>query len=130
MGVRTFQEIADLHLIYGLHIATAGRPGISTSKVFRSSNFLIGKRASTLIVACEKQERLSLVVQVRGGYCSSKHNLENDIRYHRSTRRTAEIERISPMTVLSSASTALVHVPLAECPARVVLCDFFCSSMY
>jgi hypothetical protein len=37
----------------GMHKATAGRPGASTSRVFRNGIFHTGKHLSTLIVAYE-----------------------------------------------------------------------------
>jgi hypothetical protein len=44
----------------GMHMATAGRPGAFTSRVFPNGIFHIGKHLSTLIFAYERQEHLSL----------------------------------------------------------------------
>jgi hypothetical protein len=48
----------------GIQIATVRRPGISTSKVFQNSNFEIGEHLSAMIIALDRQEHFSLLLQI------------------------------------------------------------------
>jgi hypothetical protein len=73
MDVCTFKKWQTCISFMSMHMATAGRPGTSISKVFSDNNFHIGKHLSTLIVAYDRQEHFNLLLQTEGDHYPSKH---------------------------------------------------------
>jgi hypothetical protein len=92
--------MADMHLIYGREYSNTREARRLCQQSFPNGIFHRGKHLSTLIVAYERQEHFSLLLQTRGDHYPSKHlteHIEQDPAF--STMKIAAVENVSHMTV-------------------------------
>jgi hypothetical protein len=110
-------------------------------EVFPNGIFHISKHLSTLIVAYERQEHFSLLLQTGGRPLSIQTpNLEENILHHTeqdpasSTRRIEAVEHVSHMTVWRVLHRQLLYpyhlqrvqgLGPADFPAREAFCQWF-----